>query len=47
MGEMEIELLSDANIFRKRPYKIAHKYKDIVKKEIDNMLKASITYLVY
>ena len=46
MGEMKIDLLPDANLVKKRPYKLAHKYKDIVKKEIDNMLKASIIYIV-
>ena len=29
---------------KKRPYKLAHKYKEIVKKEIDNMLAAGIIY---
>lgn len=46
MGEMNIELLSGAKLLKKRPYKLAHKYKYIVKKEIDNMFKASIIYLV-
>lgn len=45
MGEMKIELLVDAKHVEKRPYKLAHKYQDIVKKEIDNMLiKACIIY---
>lgn len=43
---MKIDLLPDAKPIKKRPYKLAHKYKDIVKKEIYNMLKASIIYLV-
>ena len=46
MGDINIELLPNANPIKKRPYNLAHKYKDIVKKEIDNMLKASIIYLV-
>ena len=29
---------------KKRPYNLAHKYKDIVKNEIDNMLAAGIIY---
>ena len=29
---------------KKRPYKLAHKYKETVKKEIDNMLAAGIIY---
>src|SRR5713226_8680726 len=29
---------------KKRPYKLAHKYKEIVKKEIDNMLTTGIIY---
>ena len=29
---------------KKRPYNLAHKYKDIVKKDIDNMLAAEIIY---
>ena len=29
---------------KKRPYKLAHKYKEIDKKEIDNMLAAGIIY---
>lgn len=45
MGEMKIQLLLDENPIKKRPYKLTHKYKDIVKKEINNMLKASIIYL--
>ena len=28
------------------PYKLAHKYKEIVKKEIDNMLAAGIIYRI-
>ena len=47
MGEMKIELLPDTKLVKKRPYKLAHKYKDIVKTEIDNMLKARIIYLEF
>jgi len=46
MGEIEIELLLDAKPVRKIPYKLAHKYKDIVKKEIKAMLSADIIYPV-
>ena len=44
MGEMKIDIKHDARLVKKRPYKLAHKYKEIVKKEIDNMLVASIIY---
>ena len=44
MGEMKIELLPGAKLVKKRPYKLARKYKDIVKNEIDNMLKVGIIY---
>ena len=47
MGEMKIELLPYANTIKKRPYKLAHKYKYIVKNEINNMLKVGIIYLVH
>ena len=46
MGEMKIDILPEATPIKKRLYKLAHKYKEIVKKEIDNMLKARIIYLV-
>ena len=46
MGEMKINLILEAKPVKKRPYKLAHKYKDIVKMEIDNMLVAGIIYLV-
>ena len=46
MGEIKIDLLPDAKMVRKRPYKLAHKYKDIVKKEIEAMLAAGIIYPV-
>ena len=44
MGEMKIDIKLDARLTKKRPYKLAHKYKEIVKKEIDNMLTARIIY---
>ena len=40
MGQMKIDLLPEATPVKKRPYKLAHKYKEIVKTEIDNMLAA-------
>ena len=44
MGEMKIYLLLEATPIKKRPYKIAHKYKEIVKTKIDNMLTVGIIY---
>ena len=44
MGEMKIYIKTDVRPVKKRPYKLAHKYKEIVKKEIDNMLAAGIFY---
>ena len=44
MGEMKIDIKPDARPIKKRPYKLAHKYKEIVKKEIDNMLASRIIY---
>ena len=44
MGEMKIDLLPDATPVKKRPYKLARKYKEIVKNEIDNMLTTGIIY---
>ena len=46
MGEIKINLLPNAKPVRKRPYKLAHKYKDIVKTEIESMLAAGIIYPV-
>ena len=43
---MKIELLPNATPVNKRPYKLAHKYKDTVKNEIDIMLKVGIIYVV-
>ena len=44
MGEMKIDTKPDVRPVNKRPYKLAHKYKEIVEKEIDNMLGAGIIY---
>ena len=44
MGEMKIDIKPNAQPVKKRTYKLAHKYKEIVKKEIDNMLVAGIIY---
>ena len=45
MGEMKIYIKPDTRPVKiKRPYMLAHKYKEIVKKEIDNMLTARIIY---
>ena len=44
MGEMKIGLLPEAIPVKKRPYKLAHKYKEIVRTEIDNMLSVGIIY---
>ena len=41
MGEMKIDTKLDVRSVKKRPYKLAHKYKEIVKKEIDSMLIAA------
>ena len=38
MGEMKVDTKPDVRPVKKTPYKLAHKYKKIVKKEIDNML---------
>ena len=46
MCEMKIDLIPKAKPIKKTPYKISHKYKDIVKTEIDNMIATSIIYPV-
>ena len=46
MGEMKNDIKSDTKPVKKHPYKFTHKHKDIVKKEIENMPKARIIYLV-
>ena len=43
---MKIDLLPEATPIKKRPYKLSHKYKEIVKTEINNMLTTGIMYLV-
>ena len=43
---MNIDIKHDAQPVKKRSYKFRHKYKEIVKKEIDNMLAAGIIYLI-
>ena len=35
MGEIKIDIKPDVRPVKKRPYKLAHKYKEIVKKKID------------
>ena len=44
MGKMKIDIKPDAQLVKKRPYKLAHKYKEIVKKDMDNMLTNEIIY---
>ena len=44
MGEMNIVIKPDAQLVKKRPYKLAHKYKEIAEKEIGNMIAAGIIY---
>ena len=41
---MKIGIQKNARPVKKWPYKLAHKYKEIVKKEINNMLAAGINY---
>ena len=47
MGEMNIDIKSDAKLVKKCMYKLAQNYKDIVKKEIENVLEeeSSILYI--
>lgn len=42
MGEMKINLLPEVTPMKNTPYKLAHKYKEMVKIEIDNMLAIGI-----
>ena len=44
MREMKLDLLPNENPIKKRPHMLSHKYKDIVKNEINNMLKEGIIY---
>ena len=41
---MKIDIKPNAQPVKKRLYKLAHKYKEIVKKEIDNTLAVGIIY---
>ena len=41
---MKIDIKPDIRSVKKRPYKLAHKYKGIVKKGIDNMAATAIIY---
>ena len=43
---MKIDIKPDSQPVKKRPYKLAHKYKEIVRKDIVNMLTARIIYPV-
>ena len=47
MGEMKIDTKPDVRPVNKRPYKLAHKYKEIVKKKVDNMLAVGIIYPIH
>ena len=44
MGEMKIDIKPEAKPMKKILYKLAHKYKEIIKKEIDGMLVTGIIY---
>ena len=44
MGEIKIDRKPKAKPVKKIPYKLAHKYKELVKKDIDDMLVAGIIY---
>ena len=44
MGETNIELIPGAKPIKKWSYKLAHKYKLIVQKEIEGMLQEDIIY---
>ena len=44
MGEMKIDIKTETKKIKKWPHKLAHKYKEIVKKEIDGMLAVEIIY---
>ena len=41
---MKINIKPKAKHVKKRPYKLAHKYEETVKNEIDNMLAEGIIY---
>jgi hypothetical protein len=42
LGAMKIQLKPDANIVKRRPYRLSPKYNEKVQKEIDWMLDADI-----
>jgi hypothetical protein len=44
MGEMKIELIPGEKPIKKQPYKLDHKYKTIIQKEIKGMLLSRIIY---
>jgi ribosomal protein S17E len=44
MRDMKIDLMPRARPIKKRPNKLAHKYKEIVQKEIEGMLVTGIIY---
>jgi hypothetical protein len=44
MGETKIELIPGETPIKKRPYKLTHKCKLIIQKEIDGMLGTCIIY---
>jgi hypothetical protein len=44
MREIKINLVSGDKPIKKRPYKLAHKYKEIVHKDIEDMLAVGIIY---
>ena len=47
MEEMKINLIQGAKPIKKNPYKLAHKYKAIIPKEIEGMLVIGIIYIKY
>ena len=44
MGEMKIDIKLVAKPVKKQPFKLAQKYKYIVKREIENTLTARVIY---
>ena len=46
MGEIKIDTKPDVRPVKKRPYKLAHKYKEIVKKEIITCLQQASSILL-
>ena len=46
MGKMKIDIKPNEKPVKKIPYKLAHKYNEIIKKETDSMLAAGIIYLI-